>query len=65
MISKFQIDDTLSKYDKNNISIATICSHSALQIFYGAKHEGFKTLGICNPKAKKLYEQVKSYQITR
>jgi hypothetical protein len=24
MISKFEIDDTLSKYDKNNISIATL-----------------------------------------
>jgi len=33
--------------DKNDLTIATICSHSSLQIFHGARQEGFKTLGIC------------------
>ncbi|HEV2449982.1 MAG TPA: DUF1246 domain-containing protein, partial [Thermoplasmata archaeon] len=28
-------------------TIATYCSHSSLQIFHGAKQEGFRTLGIC------------------
>lgn len=40
------IDEMLEGYNKNNIHIATICSHSSLQIFDGAKQEGFKTLGI-------------------
>ncbi|EQD42100.1 protein containing IMP biosynthesis enzyme PurP, partial [mine drainage metagenome] len=27
-------------------TIATLCSHSSLQIFHGARKEGFPTLGI-------------------
>lgn len=52
MIPKSEIDDVLSNYDKNNISIATICSHSSLQLFHGAKKEGFKTIGLTTPKEK-------------
>ncbi|RLF54270.1 MAG: hypothetical protein DRN13_02850, partial [Thermoplasmata archaeon] len=40
------IEDLLSGYDRSNLVIATICSHSSLQIFNGARKEGFKTLGI-------------------
>jgi len=47
MISKEEISEKLKGYDKKNITIATICSHSSLQIFHGARQEGFKTLGIC------------------
>ena len=36
-------------------TIATICSHSALQIFHGAKKVGLETLGICTPERKELY----------
>jgi 5-formaminoimidazole-4-carboxamide-1-(beta)-D-ribofuranosyl 5'-monophosphate synthetase len=36
--------------------IATIGSHSALQIFKGAKDEGFETICICKKEAKKVYE---------
>ncbi|MHC1635977.1 MAG: formate--phosphoribosylaminoimidazolecarboxamide ligase [Candidatus Methanospirareceae archaeon] len=46
----------LQEYDTNNLVLATICSHSALQIFQGAKKEGFKTLGICTEGRKKFYE---------
>jgi len=42
MISKRAINNVLSEYDHDNIKVGTICSHSALQIFYGAKQEGFK-----------------------
>jgi 5-formaminoimidazole-4-carboxamide-1-(beta)-D-ribofuranosyl 5'-monophosphate synthetase len=56
MISKSQIDEVLSGFDKNKIKIATICSHSALQIFHGAKKEGFKTIGICNESRKETYD---------
>jgi 5-formaminoimidazole-4-carboxamide-1-(beta)-D-ribofuranosyl 5'-monophosphate synthetase len=37
-------------------SVATVCSHSSLQIFYGAKVEGFRTLGICAGPAPKYYD---------
>ncbi len=55
-ISKEEIDEILERYDKKRITIATICSHTALQIFFGAKQEGFKTLGICRPEMKRVYE---------
>ena len=56
MIVKSQIDKVLSGYDKNKIKIATICSHSALQIFHGARKEGFKTIGICTENRKSTYD---------
>ena len=56
MISKDDITEVLSKYNTDNIRIGTICSHSALQIFHGAKQEGFRTLGICTRKRKFVYD---------
>ncbi len=56
MICKEEIEENLRRYDKDNITIATLCSHSALQIFFGAKQEGFRTLGICKPEVKKVYD---------
>ncbi len=37
-------------------TIATVCSHSSLQIFYGAKKEGLRTLGICLKEVPKFYD---------
>lgn len=37
-------------------TIATLGSHSALQILKGAKDEGFKTLAICTPQRTPLYK---------
>ena len=37
-----KIDDMLASYDKNNLTVCTVCSHSSLQIFDGARKEGFK-----------------------
>ena len=56
MISKEDIDSILSGYDLKRIKIGTICSHSALQIFHGAKLEGFSTLGICARNRSFVYE---------
>ncbi|MFQ5998853.1 MAG: formate--phosphoribosylaminoimidazolecarboxamide ligase [Candidatus Bathyarchaeia archaeon] len=56
MISKVEIDSIIAKYDPARIKIATLCSHSALQIFHGAKEEGFQTVGICVKSAKLAYE---------
>jgi len=56
MISKEKILSILSGYDERKIKIATICSHSSLQIFHGAREEGVKTIGICLEKYKKTYD---------
>lgn len=56
MITKEKISGILEGYDKKKLSIATICSHTALQIFHGARQEGIHTIGICTESRKKLYE---------
>ncbi|MFH1257755.1 MAG: formate--phosphoribosylaminoimidazolecarboxamide ligase, partial [Candidatus Micrarchaeota archaeon] len=58
MVTREEINSILKKYDKKKVAIATICSHSALQIFHGAKLEGFKTIGICTSDRKALYESM-------
>ena len=55
-VSREKINELLSGYDKKNLAIATICSHTALQIFHGARQEGIKTIGICTENRKKVYE---------
>ena len=54
MLDKKKIDETLSDY--KDLKIATICSHSSLQIFHGARMEGVKTVGIVLKDRRKLYE---------
>jgi 5-formaminoimidazole-4-carboxamide-1-(beta)-D-ribofuranosyl 5'-monophosphate synthetase len=56
MISKRDILEIFSGYDKQDLTIATICSHSSLQIFHGARLEGFKTIGICIGQPPKFYD---------
>ncbi len=51
-----KIDGMLASYDKNNLTVCTVCSHSSLQIFDGARKEGFKTLGISVGSKKKFYD---------
>jgi 5-formaminoimidazole-4-carboxamide-1-(beta)-D-ribofuranosyl 5'-monophosphate synthetase len=46
----------IESYDRDNLVIATLCSHTSLQIFDGAKKEGFKTLGISIGPPPKFYE---------
>jgi len=55
-MTHININDILTSYDKKNLVIATVCSHSSLQIFHGAKKEGFKTLGISIGEVKKYYD---------
>lgn len=45
--------------NKSNITIATLGSHSALQILKGAKDEGFKTALICLRSRLSLYSRFK------
>ncbi|HHD16459.1 MAG: 5-formaminoimidazole-4-carboxamide-1-(beta)-D-ribofuranosyl 5'-monophosphate synthetase [Thermoplasmata archaeon] len=51
----FDVKSVLEGYDKDDLTIVTVCSHSSLQIFHGAKKEGFRTLGITVGRPPKLY----------
>jgi 5-formaminoimidazole-4-carboxamide-1-(beta)-D-ribofuranosyl 5'-monophosphate synthetase len=42
--------------DPSRITIATFCSHTSLQIFHGARKEGFRTLGICVGAPPRYFE---------
>jgi 5-formaminoimidazole-4-carboxamide-1-(beta)-D-ribofuranosyl 5'-monophosphate synthetase len=47
----------LDKYDQKNLAIATLSSHSSLNIFKGAKEEGFRTVAVCKEKDAILYKK--------
>ncbi len=55
MISKERISEILEGYGEE-LTIATVCSHSSLQIFDGARKEGFKTIGIAIKSPPKYYD---------
>lgn len=55
MISQHDIKAVLDQYDSEKLAISTICSHTALQIFHGARQEGFRTIGICKKDRLPLY----------
>jgi len=46
-IDKQEIMEILAKYDKENITIATLGSHTSLHILNGAREEGFRTAIVC------------------
>ncbi len=48
---------TLAKYDLKDITIGTLGSHSALNIFKGAKEEGFRTVSVCKKEDAILYKK--------
>lgn len=56
MVDKSYINAILEGYDKDEITIGTVCSHSSLQIFHGARKEGFDTLGIAIGEQPKFYD---------
>jgi 5-formaminoimidazole-4-carboxamide-1-(beta)-D-ribofuranosyl 5'-monophosphate synthetase len=37
-------------------TVTTVCSHSSLQIFHGARMEGFRSLGVCAGAPPKYYD---------
>ncbi len=57
MIDQREILQILEDYDQENITVATIGSHTALQILKGARDEGFKNLVICKKGAETVYRQ--------
>lgn len=56
MVPKKRIVEILKDYDPEDITIATLCSHTSLQLFNGAKKEGFKTLGLAVNQKTKFYD---------
>jgi 5-formaminoimidazole-4-carboxamide-1-(beta)-D-ribofuranosyl 5'-monophosphate synthetase len=46
----------LAPLEDRDPTIATICSHSSLQIFHGARLEGFRTLGIARGEPPRFYD---------
>ncbi|MCW4047499.1 MAG: formate--phosphoribosylaminoimidazolecarboxamide ligase [Candidatus Bathyarchaeota archaeon] len=57
MITSSDIAKILGKYDLGKLAIGTLGSHSALNIFKGAKEEGFRTVCICKEKDAIMYRK--------
>ncbi len=54
MVSRSKVASILDDY--RDIAVATVCSHSSLQIFHGARLEGFRTIGIAIGQRPKFYD---------
>lgn len=57
MITSKESGEMLEKYDLEKLAIGTLGSHSALNIFKGAKEEGFRTVCVCTEKNAILYKK--------
>lgn len=57
MITQKQVAEILSKYDHGKLAIGTLGSHSALNIFKGAKELGFRTVCVCKKADEILYRK--------
>ncbi len=49
-------DERLSSLRGKSPSIATLCSHSSLQIFHGARTEGLGAIGLCVGEPPRFYD---------
>ena len=56
-VKKEDILDILDKYDKSDITIATLGSHTSLHILQGAKEEGFRTAIVCEKGREIPYQR--------
>jgi 5-formaminoimidazole-4-carboxamide-1-(beta)-D-ribofuranosyl 5'-monophosphate synthetase len=57
MITSKDSAEMLEEYDLDKLAIGTLGSHSALNIFKGAKEEGFRTVCVCTEKNAILYKK--------
>ena len=57
MIESQDIGRIIEKYNPNKLAIGTLGSHSSLNIFKGAKEEGFRTVCICKEKDAIMYQK--------
>jgi 5-formaminoimidazole-4-carboxamide-1-(beta)-D-ribofuranosyl 5'-monophosphate synthetase len=54
-----RVAEPAARYDPDRLSIATLASHSSLQILHGAKMEGFRTVAVVTRDRLWFYEQFK------
>ncbi|MBI4415694.1 MAG: formate--phosphoribosylaminoimidazolecarboxamide ligase [Euryarchaeota archaeon] len=55
MVTRNEILGILGDY--RDLAVVTVCSHSSLQLFHGARQEGFRTIGIAvGNKPPKFYD---------
>ncbi len=57
MITQKQLQQVISAYDKNKLTIGTLGGHSALDVCRGAKDEGLRTVVVCQKGREKTYEK--------
>jgi 5-formaminoimidazole-4-carboxamide-1-(beta)-D-ribofuranosyl 5'-monophosphate synthetase len=57
LITCTDIGKIIEKYDTSKLAIGTLGSHSSLNIFKGAKEEGFRTVCICKEKDAIIYRK--------
>ncbi|XES77447.1 MAG: formate--phosphoribosylaminoimidazolecarboxamide ligase [Candidatus Bathyarchaeia archaeon] len=57
MITSSDMAQVLEKYDQSKLAIGTLGSHSSLNIFKGAKEEGFRTVCVCKEKDVLMYQK--------
>jgi 5-formaminoimidazole-4-carboxamide-1-(beta)-D-ribofuranosyl 5'-monophosphate synthetase len=57
MIEAQDVAKILDKYDQSKLAVGTLGSHSSLNIFKGAKEEGFRTVCICKEKDAIMYQK--------
>ena len=57
MIGRDEISEVLRRYEKDKIAIGTLGSHTALNIFKGAKEEGLRTVCICKKDYEIIYRR--------
>jgi 5-formaminoimidazole-4-carboxamide-1-(beta)-D-ribofuranosyl 5'-monophosphate synthetase len=56
MVNKSDITEVLKDYDINNVRIASLGGHSALDVCRGAKAEGFETVVVAQKGRSKTYD---------
>ncbi len=56
-IKKKEISEILDEYNKNEITVATLGSHTSLHILKGAKEEGFKSAVVCEKGREVPYKR--------
>jgi len=57
MITSSDTAKILKTYDQKKLAIGTLGSHSSLNIFKGAKEEGFRTVCVCKEKDAIMYKK--------
>ena len=57
MLERDEILEIYRSYDREDLAIATLGSHSALQILKGAKEEGFRSVVVCKRDRVELYRR--------